>query len=303
MSGRPEPVAAEDNRARGLGLVESDGRVSGDLACLRCGYNLRTLPAAGRCPECGTAVGKSLQDDRLQFCDPDWLGRISKGLNIIVLMIAAAIVAWVLSWFWREAVSSSIAALEIAGQLVWVGAALGAAIGTWLLTTPEPHRLGRRADIAICRFIRVCACGAVCAIAVSRLAGGVKVLGMLAGGVGAMALLAAAAGIVLYVRRLVLRIPDAGHADKARRLLWGLGIAGGLSLGSLAARGIGGAVLKTPAEVLMTIGGCMFPCLALFWILFIGRVRRTFAEVARHARHTWAAPTAGAATADESPNE
>jgi hypothetical protein len=301
MSGTPEQPAAEDNRARGLGVVESDGRVSGDLACLRCGYNLRTLLAAGRCPECGTAVGKSLQDDRLRFCDPDWLARVSKGLNIIVMMIATATMAWVLSWFWREAVSSSIAAVEMAGELVWDGAALGAAIGTWLLTTPEPNRLGRRADIAICRFIRVSACGVLCAIAVGRLAGGLKMLGMLASGIGALALLAGAAGIVLYVRRLVLRIPDAGHANYARRLLWGLGIAGGLCLGSLVVRGVGGAVLKTPAEVLMMLGGCMFPCLALFWILFIGRVRRTFAEVARHARQTWAAPTPAEADSDTPP--
>jgi hypothetical protein len=248
-------------------------------------------------------VGKSLQDDRLQFCDPDWLGRVSGGLNIIVLMIAVATVAWVLSWSWREAVSSSNAVVEMAWGLVWDGAALGAAFGTWLLTTPEPYRLGRRADMAICRFIRVSVCGVMCAIVVSRLAGGLKMLGMLAGGIGALALLAGAVGIVLYVRWLVLRIPDAGHADYARRLLWGLGIAGGLSLGSLAARGVGGVVLKAPAEVLMMLGGCMFPCLALFWILFIGRVRRTFAEVARHARQTWAAPTPAEADSDASPPE
>jgi hypothetical protein len=34
--------------------------VAGDLPCRRCDYNLRTLPAAGRCPECGESTASSL---------------------------------------------------------------------------------------------------------------------------------------------------------------------------------------------------------------------------------------------------
>jgi hypothetical protein len=36
-------------------------RVPEDLACIRCGYNLRTLREDGVCPECGDAVAESLR--------------------------------------------------------------------------------------------------------------------------------------------------------------------------------------------------------------------------------------------------
>lgn len=32
-----------------------------DLACVSCGYNLRTLAVGGRCPECGLAVGVTIE--------------------------------------------------------------------------------------------------------------------------------------------------------------------------------------------------------------------------------------------------
>ena len=35
-------------------------RISTDVSCINCDYNLRTLRGDGRCPECGTPVAKSL---------------------------------------------------------------------------------------------------------------------------------------------------------------------------------------------------------------------------------------------------
>ncbi|MCK4660708.1 MAG: MFS transporter [Phycisphaerae bacterium] len=40
--------------------VGADGRISGDLECVGCGYNLRTLDSSGVCPECNELVRKSL---------------------------------------------------------------------------------------------------------------------------------------------------------------------------------------------------------------------------------------------------
>src|SRR5262249_59076791 len=37
------------------------GCVDTDLACVACGYNLRTQPVSGRCPECATAAHVSLR--------------------------------------------------------------------------------------------------------------------------------------------------------------------------------------------------------------------------------------------------
>ena len=58
------------------GVVDPvSGLVVIDLSCRRCGYNLRTLAEAGRCPECGSPVGLSTRGNFLQFADPDWVAR------------------------------------------------------------------------------------------------------------------------------------------------------------------------------------------------------------------------------------
>ncbi len=36
-----------------------------DAPCVHCGYDLRGLPANGRCPECGTAIARSIRGDLL----------------------------------------------------------------------------------------------------------------------------------------------------------------------------------------------------------------------------------------------
>lgn len=40
-------------------LLDADGRLVTDLACIRCGYNLRGLKATGVCAECGNPVSDS----------------------------------------------------------------------------------------------------------------------------------------------------------------------------------------------------------------------------------------------------
>jgi hypothetical protein len=40
------------------------GSIAANIPCLRCGYNLRGLDPQGRCPECGDAVGPSVEAHR-----------------------------------------------------------------------------------------------------------------------------------------------------------------------------------------------------------------------------------------------
>lgn len=42
-------------------ILDDAGCIAADLRCIQCGYNLRTQPVTGRCPECGQAVGESVQ--------------------------------------------------------------------------------------------------------------------------------------------------------------------------------------------------------------------------------------------------
>lgn len=51
-------------------LSSSDGRIQGDVFCVRCGYNLRTLPTTGNYPECNTPVIESTMWDWLPFANP-----------------------------------------------------------------------------------------------------------------------------------------------------------------------------------------------------------------------------------------
>lgn len=45
--------------------TEHDQRISEDLACVSCQYNLRTLSVRGLCPECGTPVARSVEEVRV----------------------------------------------------------------------------------------------------------------------------------------------------------------------------------------------------------------------------------------------
>ena len=56
-----------------------------DLSCMICGYNLRALPPAGLCPECGTDIARSTQGDLLKFADRNWVGSIYRGTCLLTI--------------------------------------------------------------------------------------------------------------------------------------------------------------------------------------------------------------------------
>ena len=51
-----------DETATGV-PIDEHGRLKDDFQCRTCGYNLRGLDTDGRCPECTTAVGRSVHGD------------------------------------------------------------------------------------------------------------------------------------------------------------------------------------------------------------------------------------------------
>src|SRR5204863_7208209 len=69
-----------------------------DVPCAQCGYNLRTLRADGRCPECGSDVGPSIWIHRrkqqrrpqppelLSAADPHWVRQLKVGAAFAVLV-------------------------------------------------------------------------------------------------------------------------------------------------------------------------------------------------------------------------
>ena len=118
------------------------------IFCVGCGYDLRSLPVEGPCPECGRAIAQSLGGRRLAAADSHWLARLATGQAMVDRGLHLALISFgvmpllgigfgVLSFY-----GSSIAAtvglifpvllvvLVIGAGLVWFGA--------MLVTAPDP---------------------------------------------------------------------------------------------------------------------------------------------------------------------
>ena len=83
--------------------LDEQGNIAADVSCLVCGYNLRTQPLQGRCPECGTAVGRSAHGDLLRYCEPGWVETLAGGMDWIVAGITSPIWSLVLIVRYRRA--------------------------------------------------------------------------------------------------------------------------------------------------------------------------------------------------------
>ncbi len=75
-------------------------RITRDLACFGCGYNLRTMPLDAACPECGLAVRDSVRPYIVDPADVATYRRWQRGvrqLSISLVMIAAMPGVWILA--------------------------------------------------------------------------------------------------------------------------------------------------------------------------------------------------------------
>jgi hypothetical protein len=65
-------------------VLDDAGRLTADVPCLNCRYNLRGLAPEGVCPECGTPV---FDKSRLCFAAPTWLQRLNLGLMLLLVVL------------------------------------------------------------------------------------------------------------------------------------------------------------------------------------------------------------------------
>jgi hypothetical protein len=76
-------------------LIAPD-RIASDLACARCGYNLRSLPAAGRCTECGLSIQTTLAVPSPEWANYEWVSRVRLGTILLLagqLILVAGLIA------------------------------------------------------------------------------------------------------------------------------------------------------------------------------------------------------------------
>jgi hypothetical protein len=271
--------------------LDERGCVAGDLSCIQCGYNLKTLHRDGKCPECGTAVERKLRGGLLCYSDPRWLSKIASGLLILILtggispicLLLLTLMIFVSMDSGRDVLASRLVAIRsVAAGSVLLLAIIASGVGLWLLSTPEPNRSAERPGERPRECIRLAFCtmlASVVALAVAHGTGQAEELCLLVCLLSAAVLVGA---LLLYVRRLAANIPSPTDSGAATALLvyWTLGSVF-LVLGAAGDAFSGRVGLSTEVKC-MALGGTCADCIAGFLALFLfNRVRREIVQITR----------------------
>ncbi len=122
--------------------------IKNDLSCMICGYNLRALPPAGQCPECGTDIARSTQGDLLKFADRKWVGSVYRGTCLLTiangLLVICILTMIVFPFILLLGPNSAISAIAVTTFAIVLSVCSIAAIvlmilGVWLMTKQEPR--------------------------------------------------------------------------------------------------------------------------------------------------------------------
>ena len=79
-------------------VTRPDGFIEDDLPCATCGYNLRTLPRKGRCPECGQDVRDSVLPTSPRFGSWREMRRVRVGIGLLVLSFLLPLLIYIVFW-------------------------------------------------------------------------------------------------------------------------------------------------------------------------------------------------------------
>jgi hypothetical protein len=130
-----------------------------DRPCLTCGYNVRSLPTAGKCPECGAPVANSLRGVLLRYSAPDYVARLRRGILLVEVAIGLEILFKIVmvivkaSWGFKTGMVAAARGLPQMGtmyapvsmnltlervSLLTTAALQGLSlVGWWMFTTPD----------------------------------------------------------------------------------------------------------------------------------------------------------------------
>jgi hypothetical protein len=289
--------------------IDENGIVIADVLCRKCSYNVRGLHQHGKCPECGTPVGLSIRGNLLCYSDPQWVERLSRGIDLILWGLLAAVLASLAGMGLFFAMGPRAQLLQ---QLIAVAASAIGFIGAWLLTTPDPGTEEPAQMVTARKIVRFALVFAMAANLLSIFAVGEHPHPLIIAIFGIGLVIAALIGVVgeiarlYYLEKIALRIPDVELAKRAKLVRWGYGISLGIS-------GIFGAAITLMTMTLkqspgigpvMIVGACITGLGALgalafmiVYIIMLFQFRKALKAQSQFARETWAMASAPASLA------
>lgn len=224
-----------------LGIDAPDGEfarpqaVTDDRPCVKCSYNLRGLPGAGVCPECGTLVERSFHGDLLRYASPEYVAKLHRGVFFVQMGIIVSVLLITASLIF--AVFGSIPGSALISQVVGLLPAVLSVYGWWLLSEADPGQLSSHKGERPRKLIRA-AVIANCVITLITLVlnilgsmgaapgtvtgtrGAVHVFTFVMGIVGLAATLVQFFASMLYIAWIGPRLPSLRVVKRARTMLW-----------------------------------------------------------------------------------
>lgn len=195
--------------------------VTDDLVCIGCGYNLRTLPHAGRCPECGRAVWDSVTGTDLRYAPPDYVAFLARTTQQLRLWCEiGAVLTGLLALIVFGAIIIDDHVLVALAPLGVASLALGAVayVALWRLATPNPQGMCLARQSATARVLRasLVACLVLPPLALIFACAGIWNAAVTASVMAPVCMLALPGLAAGRIRSLSLRAAHRDAADRAR---------------------------------------------------------------------------------------
>lgn len=216
------------------------------LTCFFCGYDLRGRAREDVCPECGRRVSESMGEDRLDWADRRWLGRVRVGTLVAGGEYLAPVVGLGVGILLPWLASDGLALITILTM------GLCAALGAWMVSAAEPGKPRGWQSLKLTGMLSF----PFYIVFVILIMTHARVMPWHKYFMGALVLLGATRGIdeVVIVRRLLKRRPTGG-------VLWPTWVAFALVAGMWGAMllGVTTDLLDRQYLVLMVLlpGGCL----------------------------------------------